>query len=162
MYSTTRRSGTAGLLFGGLASLTSLAFVAGGASPGAGGGELLGLVVGAATVVATAVGTVAWAVFVERPNRWSVPVRGAVAGGVTVWASITLVVPLVVIIDQFDEMSVSTATALEVLVLAGLAGTVGTVAVGAFFLPIGLLAGYLLGRRHSPNPEPVPFVSRLR
>jgi hypothetical protein len=160
--STTRSAVTAGLFFGGLASLTSLAFVTSGSSVGSGGVELPGLVVGSATVVAAAVGAVAWAVFVERSDRWSVPVRGAVAGGATVWGSITLVVPVVVVVDQLGEMSVSTTAALEVLVLAGLAGTLGMVAVGVFFLPVGLLAGYLLGRRRSPNPGPVPLVSRLR
>lgn len=159
---TTRNSATAGLLFGGLGSLTSLLFVASGVSPGSGGVELLGLVVGSATVVAAAVGTVAWTVFVERSDRWSVPVRGAVAGGATVWGSITLVVPVVVVVDRLGEMWAPTTTALEVLVLAGLAGTLGMVSVGAFFLPVGVLAGYLLGRRRSPNPGPVPLVSRRR
>lgn len=80
----------------------------------------------------------------------------------TVWASFSLTVPTVTVLEQASASGVTTTVALEAAGLLIFAGTIGTVFFGVFFLPAGLLTGYVLGRARATDPEPVPVLRRFR
>ncbi|WP_152436341.1 hypothetical protein [Halosimplex carlsbadense] len=124
--------------------------------------QLYATVIVAATVLTALVGAVGWSQVVTRFDRWPIPVRGAIAGALTIWAALTLLIPVVVLIDQRSALSLSRTIILEALGLALLTGTVGMVFIGIFFLPFGALTGYLLGRRQTDDPGPIPVVARFR
>lgn len=158
------RSRTAALVFGAVGTLLSSAWAIGYGTtvPQAGQTPPLALVVVVSTVTAGVAGAIVWTRLVDRFDRWSIPVRGAVAGAATVWAAFALTVPVVVLVDRSAALSLSPTALLEALGLAVLVGTVGMVFVGVFLLPVGVLAGYFLGRRQAADPGPVPVVSSLR
>lgn len=119
--------------------------------------QLYVTVVVAATVLTALVGAVACSQVVARFDRWSVPTRGAIAGAVTIWGALALIVPVAALIHP----DVPTGP-LEAVGLAGFVATVGAVFVSAFFAPFGIVIGYFLGRRQTDDPGPVPVVSRVR
>lgn len=118
------------------------------------------VVVIVSTVIATLMGGLSWQQIVVRSDRWSVPTRGAIAGGVTIWESFLLLVPIVTLIDQFESIT-SPSVLIEAIGLMLLAGTVGMVFIGIFLVPFGIVIGYLLGRTQTADPGPLPILSRL-
>ena len=114
-------------------------------------------VVVAATVLAACFGAVAWWGVVARFDRWSVPTRGAIAGALTIWGTFTFLAPIAAMVDSGAPTGV-----LEALALAALMATVVMAVWGVFFLPFGVLTGYLLGRRQADDPGPIPIVARFR
>jgi len=154
---------TVGLTFGVVGALLSLTWAVGygGSVPQADQSVPLGLVVVVSTVVTAIVGATTWAMVVNKLERWSTPAHGAIAGAVTIWGSLVVIVPSVVFIDQAGTHSLSVTSVLETLMLGVFMGTVGMVFVGVFLLPVGILTGYYLGRRLTQNPGPVPVLSRI-
>lgn len=118
------------------------------------------MVVIVSTVIATLVGGLSWQQIVARFDRWSVPTRGAIAGGVTIWGSFALLVPIVTLIDQFESVT-SPSAIVETIGLMLFVGTGGMVFIGIFLVPFGIVIGYLLGRTQTAEPGPLPILSRL-
>lgn len=126
------------------------------------------LVVITSVVVTALVGRAVWRLIVMKFDRWSVSLRGAIAGALTMWLSITITIPAVVILSQtptiIRELSaarviqgLSLEIFLETGLLFALAATTGGVLVGGFAIPIGGLVGYFLGRYGSTVELALPF-----
>lgn len=116
--------------------------------------QLYVIVVVAATVLTALVGVLAWSQVVARFDRWSIPVRGAIAGALTIWGALTLLVPVAALVHPEVPTDPLEAVGLGVFM-----ATVGAVFVSAFFMPFGILTGYFLGRRQTDDPGPIPVVS---
>ena len=164
MNAARRHLRTVGLTFGVMGALLSLTWAVGysGSVPGSSQNVPLGLFVVVSTVVAAIVGAIAWSLIVDKFERWSTPARGAIAGAVTIWGSFVAIVPVVGLIIQVGTLSLSIEALLEILMAAVLMGTVGMIFIGVFLLPFGILTGYVLGRRLTQNPGPIPVVHRLK
>jgi hypothetical protein len=107
----------------------------------------LPLVVGLSVVLAGVFGVGCWSLIVGRWGRWTRSVRGGLAGGVTLWLSLSVLVPAVVLVEQVGLSGLTPTVLLEAAALAGLVATVGSVFVGAFVVPVGVIVGYAVGRQ---------------
>jgi hypothetical protein len=131
--------GTTGGLLASLWGLSQSATGTGPASP-----VPLPLVVGLSAVLAGLIGTLCWSLIVGRLGRWTRSVRGCLAGGVTLWLSLSVLVPAVVLIEQVGLSGLTPTVLLEAAALAGLVATVGSVFVGWVVIPVGAVVGYAL------------------
>jgi hypothetical protein len=107
---------------------------------------------GTAGVVGGLVGRAMWRLIVESSDRWTLPIRGALAGGFTGWLSIPPTAMVWVATEQFSsvndvfELFTSLNAVLEFGMGFVLFGIVGTIFVGWATIPTGALTGYVMGR----------------
>lgn len=100
------------------------------------------------------IGRAMWRLVVDSSERWSVPVRGAIAGGLTGWLSISPVAMILINFSQypsiidFIESLASPVAFLEFAFGFVIFGILGTVAVGWITIPIAAITGYALGREY--------------
>lgn len=163
MDASRRHSLTVGLTFGVMGLLISLTWAVGQLISLPHGDQPVPLWIGivVTTVVSAIVGPIAWTLIVDKVARWSTPARGAIAGAVTIWGAPPVIAPVVNLVAHAGTYPLSVEVLLEALMLALFMGTVGFFFVSVFFLPFGILTGYLLGRRLAKNPGPVPVVHRI-
>ncbi|UPW00789.1 hypothetical protein M0R88_01480 [Halorussus gelatinilyticus] len=153
----------AGTTFAGVAAVISLAWATGTYAERARPGSLAlyGQVVAFSLVISGPVGGGVWKLVVERSDRWSLPHRGAVAGGLTMWLTVAVVVPLVVISNNLQGAFTTGSAAFEAGALFVVGAILGAGLVGVFTIPVGVVVGYLLGRRQSGTLNSLPLVSRF-
>jgi hypothetical protein len=63
---------------------------------------------------------------------------------VTLWLSLSVLVPAVVLVEQVGLSGLTPTILLEAAALAGLVATVGSVFVGWVVIPVGAVVGYAL------------------
>lgn len=143
-----------------LSTLWSVGFAA--STTTSSGSTPLPLVILCSTLLGAAAGGITWVFIVGRWNKWTTPTRGAIAGAVTFWVTFSVMVPVVVLIDQRASLTLSIDVVLEVLGLMMLVSTVGMLFIGIFLLPIGSFIGYVLAHNQMTDPGPLPVVSRFR
>jgi len=120
------------------------------------------LLVITSTLVAIMVGGVLYGTLVGRIPRLSVPAQGAVSGGLIIWVSLTLMIPLVQAILNIEQASFSPEFFSSLLWFLFISATFVSVFIGVFIIPVGAVAGYLIARKRSKNPVPLPVISRFK
>ncbi len=109
-------------------------------------------VVGTAGIVSALVGRAMWRLIVESTDRWTLPLRGALAGGLTGWISIPPIAMALVTVDQYSSVSGFVASVASPVALAEfgmgfvLFGILGTIGIGWLTIPTAAIAGYFLSR----------------
>lgn len=106
--------------------------------------------VGAATVAGALVGGPAWALLVERWDRWSITRRGALAGAWTGCLAVPVSMGLLSVAD-----ATTAASALENVLVGLVLGLVGVVVVGWTTIPAGAATGYILALWRADDAKPV-------
>ena len=110
---------------------------------------------GTAGIISALVGRAMWRLIVESTDRWTLPIRGALAGGFTGWLSIFPIAMMLFTVDQYSSVpgfveSVASPVALAEFgmgfVLFGILGTIGA---GWLTIPTAAIVGYFLGREFS-------------
>jgi hypothetical protein len=119
------------------------------------------LVVGLSVVLAGLFGVGCWSLIVGHWGRWTRSVRGGLAGGVTLWLSLSVLVPAVVLVEQVGLSGVTATVLLEAAALAGLVATVGSFFFGVFVVPVGVVVGYALGCRRSDSLDHSGFPAGI-
>ena len=109
-------------------------------------------VVGTAGIVSAVIGRVMWRLVVESTDRWTLPIRGALAGGLTGWISISPIAVILLAVDQYSSVSGFVESIASPVALAEfgmgfvLFGILGTIGIGWLTIPTAAITGYLLGR----------------
>ena len=115
-------------------------------------GTSLLLAAGGAFIVGGLVGRAMWRLIVESTDRWTLSIRGALAGGLTGWISISPTAMVLFTVDQYSSVSGFVASVASPVALAEfgmgfvLFGILGTIGVGWLTIPTEAIAGYLLSR----------------
>lgn len=106
-----------------------------------------------AAVFSAVIGGFWWELLVERAGWWSAPKRGAVAGLLTAWLSTTILIITVSLLGEVNDLLASSEGALQEFATIVLTSTLisATILGPILTFPVGILTGYLLGRR---QPEP--------
>lgn len=106
-----------------------------------------------AAVFSAVIGGFWWELLVERAGWWSAPKRGAVAGLLTAWLSTTVLIITVSLLGEVNDLLASSEGALQEFATIVLTSTLisATILGPVLTFPVGILTGYLLGRR---QPEP--------
>jgi|AntDeeMetageno50_2_1112565.scaffolds.fasta_scaffold14306_1 hypothetical protein len=98
------------------------------------------------------IGRAMWWVFVDSLDKWSIPVRGVVAGAFTGWLSIFPAATILINLSQYSSLSefVGSFSSLNALLEFAFGivvfGLLGTVFVGWITIPIAAIVGYVVGR----------------
>lgn len=112
------------------------------------------LAAGTALIVGGLVGRAMWWLIVDSSNRWTTPIRGAIAGGLTGWISIS---PMAMVLFTFGRYSsitgfinalASPTAFLEFAFGFILLGILGTFGIGWITIPTAAVVGYILGREN--------------
>lgn len=121
---------------------------------------LIGAVGGVAAVGGALVGGPAWAVVVERWDRWSITRRGALAGACTGFFAVPVAAALVA--PAFEAPADPTVP--EAVVGGFVIGLIGLVVVGWTTIPAGAATGYALALWRADDATPVwsGLFERLR
>jgi hypothetical protein len=104
------------------------------------------------SIIGGLIGRAMWWLVVDSSERWSISVRGAIAGGLTGWLSISPVAMVGFSMEQFSTVSdvagvfSSLNAVLEFSMGFVLLLVVGTVFVGWITIPVAAITGYALGR----------------
>lgn len=117
--------------------------------------------IGAAGIIGGLVGRAMWRLLVVSHDRWTLPIRGALAGGFTGWVSLfpatIIYITLNHYIDQYPTVASfigSLASHNVLLELGGsfvVFGILATVGIGWITIPIGAFVGYIVGRKRNQN-----------
>lgn len=117
-------------------------------------------VVGTAGIVSAFVGRAMWRLIAESSDRWTLPIRGALAGGFTGWLSISPIAMILFTVDQYSSVSGFVESVASPVALAEfgmgfvLFGILGTVGIGWLTIPTAVITGYLLGREIASKRAP--------
>ena len=117
-------------------------------------------VVGTAGIVSALVGRAMWRLIVESTDRWTLPLRGALAGGLTGWISISPIAMILFTVEQYSSVSGFIASVASPVALAEfrmgfvLFGILGTVGIRWLTIPTAAIAGYLLSREFDSEGAP--------
>ena len=117
-------------------------------------GTSLLLAAGGAFIVGGLVGRAMWWLIVDSSNRWTTPIRGAIAGGLTGWIPIFPAAAVSVYSGQLSSLSefVALFSSLNALLEFALGtvvfGLFGTIFVGWITIPTAAVVGYVLGREN--------------
>lgn len=104
-----------------------------------------------AAVFSAVIGGFWWELLVERAGWWSAPKRGAIAGLLTGWLSTTALIITMSVLGEVSDLLASSEGALQEFATVVLTSTLISVSyLGPILIfPVGILTGYLLGRRYS-------------
>ena len=111
-----------------------------------------------AGIVSALIGRAMWRLIVESTDRWTPPIRGAFAGGLTGWLSISPIAMVLFTVEQYSSVSGFVESVASPVALAEfgmgfvLLGILGTVGVGWLTIPTAAVTGYLLGREFNNDP----------
>jgi hypothetical protein len=106
------------------------------------------------SIIGGLIGRAMWWLVVDSSERWSVSIRGAIAGGLTGWLSISPVAMVGFSAQRFSTVSdVAGVFSSLNAVLEFSMGFVLFLVVGTFFagwitIPIAAITGYVLGREY--------------
>lgn len=105
-------------------------------------------------VFSAVIGGFWWEFLVERAGWWSAPKRGAVAGLLTAWLSTTVLLIMMSVLGDINDLLASPENALQGLAEIVLVSPLISAAIlgPVLTFPVGILTGYLLGRRQ-PDPS---------
>jgi hypothetical protein len=118
------------------------------------------LAAGTAFIVGGLVGRVMWKVIVDSSDRWTLPIRGALAGGLTGWISISPIAMVLFTVGQYSSItglinSLASPTAFAEFAFGFvLLGVIGTFVVGWITVPTAAITGYVLGREVANKGAP--------
>lgn len=110
------------------------------------------LAAGTTSIVGGLVGRTMWWLIVDSSDRWTTPTRGAIAGGLTGWISISPIAMVLFTLGEYSSITVfvndldSLNAILEFASGFVILGIVGTVGVGWITVPTAAVVGYILGR----------------
>ena len=107
-----------------------------------------------AALFSAVIGGFWWELLVERAGWWSTPKRGAVAGLLTAWLSTTVLLVVMSVLGDISDLLASPEAALQGLAEIVLVSPLisATILGPLLTFPVGILTGYLLGRRQ-PTPS---------
>lgn len=119
--------------------------------------------IGAAGIIGGLIGRAMWQLFAMSHDRWTLPIRGALAGGFMGWVSLFPAVLVYITLNNyigqystvagFVRSLVSPNTLLELGGSFVVFGILATVAIGWLTIPIGAFVGYVVGRKYNRNTD---------